>query len=260
LEKSPKSIEPLMALATTLAAQGKFDKAVERVNQGLQASPNNGALHLLLGEIYTYQKKYAEAESAFRKAIQINAKVAGSYMDLARMYLPRNDAKAAVQALQQGLAAIPGESSLSNALAEIYQRTGDYDKAIAEYETILKLNPKADTVANNLASLLTDKKGDKASLDRALELAKRFENSPSPMAQDTLGWVYYKLGQNDKALPLLQKAVEKVPQAQIFHYHLGMALYKKGDNAGAKQHLKMAVQGKADFTGMDEAKATLAKL
>jgi tetratricopeptide (TPR) repeat protein len=215
---------------------------------------------LLQGELYTNQKKYAEAEGAFRKAIQTNAKIPGAYMDLAKMYFARNDAKTAVQALQQGLSAIPGDLSLSNALAEAYQSSGDYDKAIAEYEVILKANPKADAAANNLASLLTDKKGDKVSLDRALELAKRFENSASPAAQDTLGWVYYKLGQSDKAVPLLQKVVDKAPQAVLFHYHLGMALYKKGDNAGAKEHLKMAVGGKVNFPGLDEAKATLAKL
>jgi tetratricopeptide (TPR) repeat protein len=259
-QKSPKALEPLAAMTGILVSQGKFDKAITHVNQALQAVPNSVPAQLLLGEVYSMQKKFAEAESIFRKVIQANPKVSAAYGDLAKLHLSRDDPKAAIQTLQQGLAAMPGDGGMSAFLAEIYQRTGEVDKAIAIYEGMLRANPNAEVVANNLASLLTDSKGDKASLDRALELAKRFESSSKVGFMDTLGWVYYKQGQYDKAMPFFQKAVERMPQAAIFQYHLGMVLYKKGDVAGAKQHLKLAVDSKAHFPGMEEAKATLSKL
>ena len=259
LSKAPKEIEPLTAMVNVLMLQGKGDKAVARINQVIQATPDNFMAHLLLGEVYVNQKKPTEAEGEFHKAIQINPKVSAGYLDLANLSRSRGDTNAAIQFLQQGIAAIPGDARLSVALAELYQLAGNNDKAIAEYDSILKKNPGLDVAANNMASLLTDK-GDKASLDKALELAKRFENSANPAFADTLGWIYFKSNQTDNALPLLQKAADKAPEFMLFQYHLGMALYKKGDMKGAKIYLQKAVDSKSTFPGLDEAKGILSKL
>ena len=149
---------------------------------------------------------------------------------------------------------------MSFALAETYQRTGDKEKAIAEYEKILQKNPRADVAANNLAMLLSETKDNKANLDRALALAKRFENASNPSLLDTLGWVYFQLGDNERALPLLQKAVTMAPKAPIHQYHLGMALYKQGDKKTAKTHLQLAVDAKVNFSGIEEANGVLGKM
>ena len=66
-----------------------------------------------------------------------------------------------------GLGSSPGDLALMHSLAETYQRQDDVDNAIAEYERILKRSPGDAIAANNLASMLTEKKGDKASLARA---------------------------------------------------------------------------------------------
>lgn len=77
---------------------------------------------------------------------------------------------------------------------------------------------------------------------------------------DTLGWVYYKTGEMDKAVDLLKKAVKQAPNAPIFRYHLGMAYYKQGNLSEAKIQLTKAMESKNDFTGKDEARATLQKI
>ena len=92
------------------------------------------------------------------------------------------------------------------------------------------------------------------------ELAKRFERSSNATLIDTLGWIYFKLGQNDRALPLLQRAAATAPQAPVFQYHLGMALYQQGDMKSAKTHLQRAIDAKVNFAGIEEAKGILAKL
>ena len=141
----------------------------------------------------------------------------------------------------------------------MYQRSGENDKAIAEYDNVLKKSPDLDLAVNNLASLLSEK-GDKASLDKAAEIAKRFEKSENAAFVDTLGWIYYKSGQNDRALPLLQKAADKAPEFMLFQYHLGMASYKKGDMQAARIHLQKAADSKSAFPGIEEAKSTLSKI
>jgi hypothetical protein len=45
------------------------------------------------------------------------------------------------------------------------------ESAIAVYEELVKKNPRYDPAANNLASLLTDHRTDKQSLEQAVKLA-----------------------------------------------------------------------------------------
>ena len=59
---------------------------------------------------------------------------------------------------------------------------------------------------------------------------------------------------------MLEKAVQGAPDADIMHYHLGMAYAALGNDVLAKDNLKHAVDGAQPYRGLDEAKATLAKL
>jgi tetratricopeptide (TPR) repeat protein len=262
LRKAPDALDPLTAIVTAHLEQGKPDKAVARINKAIQAAPGNPtAYYSLLANVYAREKKYTEAETALRQATQSNQKAPGPYVGLANLYAMRGDTKGAVDVLQQGLGASPGDPlPLSFALAVTYERAGDKDKAIAEYEKILQKNPGSDAAANNLAVLLSEVHGNKANLDRALALAKRFENSSNPSFLDTLGWVYFRLGENERALPLLQKAVAMAPNAPARQYHLGMALFKQGDMKSARTHLKLAVDSKMNFPGIEDANGILAKM
>jgi len=109
--------------------------------------------------------------------------------------------------------------------------------------------------------LLADYRTDRASLERALTLANQFEGSNNPAFVDTLGWVYYRLGELDKAIPLLEKAVENASQVPILRYHLGMAYFVNGQNDLAREQLQqVSDSGNKDFTGYSEAAETLQKL
>lgn len=264
LEKSlalaPAAVEPLAALVNAYMRQNKAAEALARIEAGLKASPNNVAMLQLKSEVYAAQGKYADAEGVLRQAIAANPKASISYLSLSRLALRQGNAAAATQALQQGLAAVPDDSGLTTALAQVYQVSGKYDESIAQYESVLKREPNNTLVANNLASLLSDYKGDKASLDKALQIAKPLEATANPTFIDTLGWIYFKLGQTDNSIRLLTQVVQQAPQIPIFQYHLGMALYKKGDLPAAKQHLQAAASSKDKYPGLEEAKATLAKI
>jgi Tfp pilus assembly protein PilF len=145
-------------------------------------------------------------------------------------------------------------------LADLYQQLGRNDEAIAEYDALLKRDPANDVAANNLAMVLVTTRKDAESLSRASSLVERFAQSPNPAFLDTYGWVLYARGQYAAAVTPLKTASEKLPQAQVLRYHLGMAQLKVGEREAARANLEAAVAKDARYPGVEEARASLASL
>lgn len=260
LTKPGDELQTLSAIINARLAQGKPDKAMTRLRDILKKQPDHLFVHELMAEVHITQKQYNDAEKELREAIRVNPKWNTPYRNLANLYLVRGDFSAAEGIYRQGLHEIPGDTQLLLSLAEAYERTRNFDKAMGAYEDILQKNPDMDIAINNLASLLTDYKGDAGSLKRARELAIHFESAPQPAFRDTLAWIYYKTGEVDKAIALSEKIVKQAPDTHVFNYHLGMAYYKKGDMPSAKIYLTKALEGKGTFPGADEARATLKQI
>lgn len=255
------SYQLMAALVNVYVAEKKPEKAIARLNDELAKDESSRLyVHELLAEVSIKQEKYKEAELALRKAIEANPTWNIPYSNLANIYVIRGDFSSAEQVYQQGLKAIPDDPQLLISMAGTYERIKNYDKAIDAYEHVLSKQPANDVAANNLAALLLDHRTDTASLKRARELTSQFEYSPQPAFLDTLGWMHYRSGELDKAIDVMEKVVKQAPAVGVFRYHLGMAYFKKGDNASAKTQLSKALQAKNDFYGSDEARATLKQI
>jgi len=116
--------------------------------------------------------------------------------------------------------------------------------------------------ANNLAALLSDDPGSDKDLEKALILAKRAYalRSKEPAVLDTLGWIYYQMGDMNQALDLLEKALTTNPENPVFNYHTGMVLYKKGQTDEAREKLAKATEGSDWFYGREEAEKVLKEI
>ncbi|MBC7941420.1 MAG: tetratricopeptide repeat protein, partial [Chitinophagaceae bacterium] len=100
-------------------------------------------------------------------------------------------------------------------------------------------------------------KGDKASTERALSLASRLALSRNPSHLDSLGWIHYQLGQYDKAVPLLERAVALSSASPLLQLHLGKALVKSGNETRGRELIKRAIASKAVLPRIEEARAML---
>jgi predicted Zn-dependent protease len=90
--------------------------------------------------------------------------------------------------------------------------------------------------------------------ERAHRLAPR-----SPSISDTYGWILFKQGSVDRALPLLEEASRSMPAGSEIHYHLGQAYAKSGKRDEARKALERALDGPR-FAEVDEAKKLLDSL
>ena len=108
--------------------------------------------------------------------------------------------------------------------------------------------------------LLATYKTDQHSLDRARDMSAPFATADDPNLVDTYGWVRFKLGDLNEALPALEHAVDRLPDSKVMRYHLAMAELKSGQRDKAVTDLQTALSGSAEFTGSSEARQTLNSL
>jgi tetratricopeptide (TPR) repeat protein len=249
---------PLEGLVRSLLAAGKQSEAITVLNQQLNNEQNQLFAKFLLGGIYGSSGDQAQAEKYLEDVIKDKPDAVMAWSSLAGIYKDR-DQRVAVY--QRGLKANPGNVELSMLLATEYEQGARFEDAMKLYEEVVKTNPAYEPGINNLAALLLDRRTDKASHARALELAKKLAKSENPALLDTLGWAHYRAGQYTEAVGVLERVVAKAGQFPIFRYHLGMAYLVTGNKVGARQELKLAVEkAEGDYPGLAEARTTLEKL
>jgi len=248
----------MVALVRIYMLAGKTNEAISFLNSVVQASPDNVGARLLLGQLQAVKGDQAAAAQSFQAVIGRQPKDPIGYVNLANLHIREKRFTEAEQAVTQGLTAIPGDFSLQMTQAGIYELSGRVDDAIKLYEQLLKERPNADVIANNLSSLLSDHRTDKASLARAHELAARFKRSEVPQFKDTLGWATYKVGKPGDAAQLIEDASKKM-DLPVFRYHLGMSYLAMNKPEAARKELEAALklgEGK-DFPEAEQVKKAL---
>lgn len=135
------------------------------------------------------------------------------------------------------------------------ERARDWPRAEADFLKALELMPEQPYVMNYLAYSWVEQK---QHLDRAEEmLVRAVELRPTDgFIVDSLGWVYYRLGQFDKAVTHLEKAVELRPQDPVINDHLGDAYWRVGRHQEARFQWRRALslEPEADLVPTIEGK------
>lgn len=260
-EESPGQPQILRALVQVHIAAGQWEEAVSLLESAVESGSSGIVPEVLLGQVLGLTGAEPEAILAFESAIRKDRANPAGYLGLASLHLQKNRAAEAEKVVDAGLEASPGESRLRVAKAAVLQRNGQVDAAIEHYEQLLKENPNSDVIANNLASLLTER-SDEESLERAYQLALRFERSTVAHFKDTLGWACYRLGRYAEAVTLLEEAAAQDARQAVFHYHLGMSYFALKDASSARRALELALEigEHSDFPQQAEARAALAQI
>jgi cellulose synthase operon protein C len=233
--------QPLTALVAALVNAHRTDKAVALLESTLKENPGSALALVLLGDIELSENAPKDAEQRFLAAIDKQPKDDIGYRALSYLYVRQNKTDAALNVLRNGIGKVPNSLGLHLNLASTLDLVGDYEAAIAEYEYLIKQQPRSLIIANNLAGLLIDHRSDKASLDRAGQLTSTFRNSQVAQFKDTLGWVYYREGDFTAAAPLLEASAANLSSLAVVHYHLGMNYIALGQRGKADEQLRLAL-------------------
>jgi tetratricopeptide (TPR) repeat protein len=172
------------------------------------------------------------ARKAATEALRLDPKNDGARENLAIVESRDQHYDAAAAAYRELLRADPKSISLRVNLAVVDLARRNTDEAIDLLEQAHALAPDDFIVLNDLASAYADKG---IHLDLALRYASQaLDDRPEdPLYLDTRGWVEFKLGRPNKALPFLEKAHAKSPGDKDIADHVAKARQALGRATGA---------------------------
>ena len=229
-----------VGLAVIYSSRRDFEKAFEVLNEGLKKSGDSFVLHNQMAVTSLMARQYDRAISEFQKILAVNPKSVETMRLIADVTELKGDQNEAINMYRKAYETAPNNVPSALALAGALAQAGRAPEARTLYLGIAKAHPEDPVVLNNTAYLLADMGGD---LDEALRLAKSaLEKSPEqPAYRDTIGYVYLKQGLKDSAEQTFRALVRNNQHVPAFRYHLGLALYEKGDKVAARRELQTAL-------------------
>jgi tetratricopeptide (TPR) repeat protein len=156
----------------------------------------------------------------------------------------------AYQLVDTALIESPDSTKLLYSRGLLAEKLGNIGQLETDLRHIISLSPNNAEAINALGYTLankTDRIGEALSLiKQAIELAPN-----NPAILDSLGWAYYRQGDLNQALELLQKAFNAFPDHEVAA-HLGEVLWKLKRNSDAKSIWQKGLEQKPDSSIIKE--------
>ena len=151
---------------------------------------------------------------------------------------------------REGLARFPEDGELTFLLAAALERQGKVAEAVATFRGLLAKEPENASALNYLGYMFADRGENLQEAKELIEKAVALDPL-SGAYLDSLGWVYFKLGDLDRAEKFLTQAVGLEPFDATVHEHLGDLHRARGELAKARQAYERALQLKPDEEGQE---------
>ncbi len=233
----------------------EYDQARKIVQKIQTKSPDQSLGYELEGNIFLAEKNYPQADKSFSKAFSINQSAAlAAKLHRVRASLEQKNSP---ESLEVWLSGHPDDWGIRLLLAMAYQADNKNERAIENYESVLKHQPDNVVSLNNITYILQSQ-GDERALRYAERVHKLAGNNPAVL--DTVGWAYIHNGKLNDGLVLLQEARSKAPHTPEIAYHLAVALDKVERSDEAREELERLLRDKPSFEHEAQAYELLRRL
>src|SRR5258708_33622121 len=129
LNRDPNSADALRGLLTVDLAQKQTDKAIAAANAQIALSPSNSMFYDLLGDVLLNKKDYSGAQTALKKAVDLDKKNADAYMKLGQAQSASGAMDEAMATYNRALRVNPKEAAFYLLMAGLYENKHDLEKA-----------------------------------------------------------------------------------------------------------------------------------
>lgn len=227
----PKAELATIALATLYERLKRYDRAIETFLMIDDQSPLKRGAEIQVGLNYNAIDKPDEARAHLRALIEADPSDLDAIRALGNVLRRRKLFLEAADVYSRGIATIASPNRRHWALyyyrAICYEQSKLWAKAEADLKKALELSPDEPNALNYLGYSWIDMS---MHLDKALQMIETaVEKRPNDgYIVDSLGWAFYRLGRYEDAVVKLERAVKLRPDDPIINDHLGDAYWMVG--------------------------------
>ena len=205
---------------------GHPEEAIRILSELVEHEKNIDA-QIQIGDIYRGQDDFKNALDAYNDAYDLlGDKITAKYWDL------------------------------SFARGMTNERLKNWDQAEKDLQTALLFEPDQPYVLNYLGYSWADQGVNLEKASEMIEKAARLKPNDGAII-DSLGWIYFRMKQYDKAVITLEKAIELAPTEPELNDHLGDAYWSVGRKSEARFQWKRAVSFTTDTSMSDKIQAKI---
>jgi tetratricopeptide (TPR) repeat protein/transglutaminase-like putative cysteine protease len=250
VQLDPKSKQVYNDLGLAYLRLRQFEEAAGAFHKQLEVNPFDEHAYNYLGLTLEQQQKFPEAAAAYRKQLDINPLDPAAHAALGALFLEQHKYSEAVPELDKAAVLAPESPGLQISLGQALLGTGQKEKALEAFQKGIDLDHSPATwnnVAYHLAtaSIELDRAAQYAESAisatdanlRNIQLAHLSVDDLNQVANigvywDTLGWVYFKKGDLDKAEHYIRAAWLLSQQGEVGD-HLAQLCEKRGQKQEA---------------------------
>lgn len=265
LEAEPDD-RPMTRLLVFLFFQGRdWDSAIETIQTTMEDPLNREEFEELLALGYRFAGRFDDAVEIYRRrkarAVRYMRGLVDTLVDAERFTEAEKELTAVLNptapaAQSPELAEVSNLMECRRDLARIFLLTNRPQQAFQQYEEIVSLlekmgemSPGSPRVREDLVGMNNDLGYTYVDFGGPLEKAEKMirsalgEQPINPAFIDSLAWAYYKRGEFDEAVRLLQRAVSLSQRRDAVMYdHLADALYRAGRPDEARPNWEKALE------------------
>jgi len=287
----PQSIAPLLKLAATQAKRRDFNGAARSLRQAQRSAPSNEGVardlvavylaaakvddalsvtkalqvrkpdsaigHILEGDVHASQKRWPEAERAYRTALKAEPQSSVAAINVCRVMSGSGRKSESAKFAKAWISLNPTDVPMLMYVADTALGAKDYKTAALQYEAALSQAPNNAPALNNLAWTLGELNDPRAVVfaERAAELAPN-----SPPVLDTLGMLHVERGDPKKGLVYLERVRSLAPTRKDYRLHYAKGLIRVGRTDEGKAELQELASSQEDFPGKADIPSLLGRL
>lgn len=231
-ELAPWNADAWIRLGGVYFDSGKYEQAIRVLGVAIEKFPEEFAVNFLLGISYMQSEQHESAVKYLGKAVTINSSDINALSAYGYSLSRVKENDKAIQFLTQALRIDPGNVNIMGTLGLIYDSQENWRMCDSIYSAALAVDPDNSIVNNNYAYSLSKRGTD---LEKALRMAKKaIELEPyNSSFLDTIGWVYFKMGDYNQAREYIQKSLEVGGEKAVILDHLGDVEYRSGNKEKA---------------------------
>ena len=276
LKLSPNLLKAADRLGRIFQKEGMYGKAIAYYSREAELEPSSG-LYGIIGLLYLRQEEYDKAVDFFEKALIMDRDFSAARTDALAAYhlwasqrIEDGQVDEAISILSRALERFPLSRVINYDMGTAYDASGQYEKAIEQYEKALEIEPSFVAAKCNIASCINSlgaeqmrKKDWESAIelcDEALQWDPDFWEARRNLESATfgLGRKEHESGMLDEAIPHYMAVLDMNPKNLDAHSSLGYALHEKGLHKHALAQFQTALDIDPDFqnarTGLDTVK------